>query len=872
MPSSQAMPRALLSARHPHPGILKIYHTLRLRRTTTQYDSNNCLGSRSRTFSLVSGPSTSLWRRARSDVDEVSLSAPAFEAPDKEDLTFTEALKMGALEMLYKHRKRQKPQDIYVKYPALGDSLYGKWQFLSLDEDTMRRESDIKASDGANLRLIDQPGNENDIQLWGCLLEFCHRRMGYEGVAMLWQSVLKKKTLHQVDGPLAQAFWGRILSAAVTNDAFLREVVDYAKWLYEEHNVQWPKLYTTVMRYMLPNGGADQVLQWHVTLASLYPVNEVDFAAVIKEHITIPNDKIQKSLRLLYKTGRHHTMYDLMIPYLYSQGHEFLARHWRRIFLLVNDGPKSSAARPFIRYLIAYYSGNTKFTNEEMAIANPAPKPSAGATDGFGSGSSKAAITGHNLSYLVNRVHGETFGINEKPYNDQLGAKWLASTWVSLDFAISVLYTMGVQEIGPLSLRAIAWRERLAQPLLSRFNQLTQLKIGITESSYARALRHHATVGDDEALKELVRSDIHPDIFDNKEAQHEVLADCLRVGEWTTYRLILKTMMAVSSDYMSIKSNQVLQSCLRQGNATMALRIMRELRAQKIGLTSAASHAVSSYVAQNLSPHRGTPGGRQQVDLYRSLCHELAYTRFPPAVQSWRALLFRLGREGRLDDLERVSLQVLGMFTSHRKSDRPMWACHKLDVPDILRIESPYEEFQELPRDLGLRRENHPLRLIFDGGMQNAIVRWGFHYTRYGAHGDATATAILNDTTAYHQTHDAPPSHYYFARGIRLLAMLRDQGLFYFERTIRKQVTLRLAELYRGGGRADYEWVGGNRRKTDRRRRNRLTLAEAKQLCDKAWGREGGVTPGLLELEATLWAVEAEDEVRAADKAGTELV
>lgn len=869
------MTRALRSGRHLHPGVSNFDHATTLLRAFAHCGrgpANHSAPGRRR-LSLATGLSAPLRKRAALENERLPLTAPAFQPPDDEDLTFSEALKMGALEMLYQRRKRTKPQPTRVNYPALGDSVYGKWQHLALDEEAMRRQVELKASSAVNLRLVDQPGNESDMQLWACLMEFCYRRMGYEGVVMLWQSVLRKKTLHQVDGPLPQAFWGRILSAAIKNDVFLLEVVEYAKWLYQEHNVQWPKLYSTVMRHMLPHGAMDQVLQWHVTLASLYPVDEAEFTQVMKENVIITNEGIQESLRLLYKTGPHRTMYDHIIPYLYSSGHEMLARQWRKVFLLVNDRPKSLAARPFLRYLLAYYSDKTRFTDEEMAVAGRSTVASANEPDDLSL--SNAADTVHNLRYLVNKVHGETFGIDEKPYNDQLGAKWLASTWVSLDFAISLLHTLGVREIGPLSIRAIAWRERLAQPLSNRIKQLAQWGIHVTESNYAQALRHYADVRDDEALQELVSSDIHPDIFDSEEAQHEVLTNCLRVGEWTTYQLILKTMMAVSSNHLSINSNKILESILRQGNGTMALNIMQELRSQGIGLTPDASYLVSSFIVQNLVPHRGPPEERQHVvDLCRSLCRELASTRFPPAVQAWRTVLLRLGREGRLDDLDRLSLEIIRMFASYRESNSPMWACPSVDVPAHIRDPSPYETFQELPRDLGLRRPNHPLRLIFDNKMQNLIVRWGFQYTRYDFHGEARATAVLKDNTAQRLTHNTNPNQYYFARGIRLMAMLRDRGLFYFEDTIRKQIKLRLIDLYRGQGKVDYEWVGGNKLTRHRRWRNRLTLAEAKQLCDKAWGREGpagGMTPSMLELERIISDVGMNDQVKSIHRAGQQL-
>lgn len=761
--------------------------------------------------------------------------------------------------MLYKHRERPK-HALYVNFPALGDPVYGKWQHLSLDEETLRRESDVKASTNASLRLIDQPANENDIELWACILEFCYRRMGYEGVVMVWQSVLKKKTLRQMNGRLAHAFWGRILSAAVTNDTFLREVIDHAWWLYQEYNLRWPNLWSTVMRYMLPNSDieAHKVLQWHVHLATLYPVKDEELTGLILKFITVPDTRIQKILQQLYKISPQHNMYDLIIPYLYSQGHEFLARRWRSLCLSVNDVPLSSAARPFLRYLMAYYT--TTLRDEEKAVARLSPEPSAAATDDLKP--PITASTNQNLKYLVNKAHGEVFGIEEKPYNDKLGAKWLASTWVSLDFAINVLHALGVQEIGPLSLRAIAWREKYARVLLGRLNQLAELNIRITESNYVRAVRHYAVSEDDKALGELVGSDIHPDVFDKEEVQDELVDSCVRAEDWTTYQLVLKTVMAGSSSHIYVNSNEILESSLRQGNGAIALKILRELRAQKIGLTPGASHLVSRFVVQHLSPHHGALEDRQYVDLHWSLCRELSSTPFPPAVQAWRTVLLRLGREGRMDDLERQSLEIMQMFMKFRESDNPKWACSKVDVPQIIRDPSPYEDFQELPRELGLRRENHPLRLIFGSSMQQFIIRCGFSKIPYNPAGEARAAAILNNTRVQPLTGRTSPSAYHFARGIRLIAMLRDQGLFHYRDSLRKQVTLRLIDLFRKQGRT--------KQSAARRWQNRLTLAEAKQLCDKAWGKETGpdtITPTLLELEQKINAAEVNDKLKAMEKA-----
>lgn len=777
---------------------------------------------------------------------------------EEEDLSFSEALKKGVAQVFAQQRAHKDVQVAPIKCPAPGSSLYGKWQSLSLDEERLTHESDINVSDSRIVRFVDQPGNEDDIKLWTCLLDFCSRRMGRDGVLMIWQSVFKRRNLHQVDGPLPQAFWKTVLNAALSSDAFLREVVIYAEWLDHAHNVQWPELYSTVMSYMLEGGEKSKVLRWNITLTPSFGPTKAEFLELMKTFITNPDRKVQTSLQLLYTYSVHRDMYDILIPYLYNEGHASLAMEWRKVFSRVNDNPTSVAARSFLRYLGAYYHPNIRFTDEELTVAglvssglqNKVPK----------SEPPETAITGQNLRYLINRAHGETFGIKEKAYNDNIGAKWFASSWVSLDFAINVIYTMGIQQIGPLSLQSIALREGTAQGVLHRIEQLRQLKIDLPESTYVQAIQHYAAVGDDEALQELLHSDIHPDIFNNDMAQHELLSSCLQVNDWKTYRLILRTRLAVLSDSIATASNHILEFFVLQGHGSMSLKVMQEMSSREMELTPTTSHLLSSFIIKNLSPHCTSEEPRRLVDLQISLCRQLAATRFPPAVEVWQTLLYRLGREQRLADLERLSLDIFRLFNDYTTSDQPMWISHMADIPQILRTESPYQYFQKLPRDLPLRHAKHPLRLIFDQNLQNSIIRWGFMYTNYGPDAEATAAATLSSFGNSNEDSLSPVS-FHFARGIRLLAMLRDRGLFIIETTVRKQTNLRLLDMYRGGGKASYEWVGGKTTFREIRRRNRLTLAEAKKLCDGAWGTEK-VTPSLVELEQSIENAERDDKVR----------
>lgn len=859
------MPRVLFSTRQSHQGISKFIWSLRGNvRGFVQHDRNRVAFALDRRASSVafSSPASSQFpasAKKASKAAEVIAVEDHVGVPEDEVTSFSQQLKEGIAGTVSRKHVLSASESPAVQYPDPGSDFYGKWQSLSLDHERLLVESDINASDSQLVRLIDQPGNESDIQLWSCLLEFCYRWMGRDGVIMIWQAVSKRRNLHQVDGALAQAFWGVILRAAVTSDTFLREVVAYAEWLLEDHGTPWPQLYTTVMSYMLSNRPRDEVLRWHMTLSPSFGPGEVEFVDMLKKFITHPESEMQKTLQLLYSWSTHRNIYDILIPHLYDKGHAHLARRWRLFLVVHGDNPASLAARPFLRYLGAYYP-QIQFSEEELAVAGLVLHGQQGSKHGtvLHSLHAEAAINGQNLSYLVNRVHGETFGIQEKPYNDRLGSKWFASTWVPLDFAISVVYTMGINGIGPLSLQSIALREGHAQGVLHRIDQLRQLNIRLPETNYVTAIRHYATVGDDEALQELLNCDIHPDMFDDEVAQEQLLNQCLNGEDWGTYQLLLKTRLAATSHSVAVSSDKILQSCARQGNGPMALALLQGLCSRNLRPAPMTSHMLSSFILQNLSSHAKGRNVRQHVDLQVSLCRQLSTTRFPPAVEAWQTLLYRLGREQRLIDLERLSLDILRLFANYAESDTPMWISHVADVPQILRFESPYQHFQKLPRDLPLSHESHPLRLIFDDRLQEAIVRWGFTRTKYSNEAEASALAILHGEDG----EPTEPADFHFARGIRLVAMLRDQGLRTHDMSVQKQVVIRLRDLYRGGGDALYEWIGGNPQLRMRRARNRLSLSEAKKLCDLAWGMQ--VVPSLPELMSVLEKAMRDDKLNEA--------
>ncbi len=263
---------------------------------------------------------------------------------------------------------------------------------------------------------------------------------------------------------------------------------------------------------------------------------------------------MQEALQSIYATSRHRQLYDTIIPFLWSHGYLFRALSWRSSLLIRDDKPTSGLSRPFLRHLAGYGEKNQlELSPEELAVSK-LHQPEEPQRDDDNSSS---------IFHFVNRIHGRAFGISEKSFNDRLGARWFASSWIPMDTAIGFVHDLGVAEIGPLSLQSIALREDSPAGILQRLEQLEKLQISRGQSNYVRAVRHLARVGDSDTLRELLNSDLHPDVFDDAGLQGQLLGASACGGDWKTYRLIFTARLAVSEGSLAAAASDLLRACSR---------------------------------------------------------------------------------------------------------------------------------------------------------------------------------------------------------------------------------------------------------------------------------------------------------------------
>lgn len=767
--------------------------------------------------------------------------------------------------------------------PMLNAQHYGKWRELVFDYDQLMFESGLippSLSSNRTRRSVDRPEHATDIGLWSAIFNFAQRRGDSDGALVVWREIFQRMQLHQVDGVVAQAFWQSVAEAAVDDEAFLESTWAYAEWMHDEHSTLWPSYYRTVVGHFLESEEYEHALHWHVRLSAHFAVPKRGFFDMLKDFLCDPDPELQDALQSIYITSRHRQLYDTIVPLLFSRGCSALARSWRETLIRHDDQPAAGASRPFLQHLAGYYP-EVDLSPQEQTIANTRPAqylpPPSTQTD------RKSADMPTNLFHLMNRVHGETFGIHEKAFNDKIGARWFATSWVSADTAINLVYSLGIEEIGPLSLQSIALREGTPAGVMRRLAQLEQCQIGIGQTNYARAIRHLAKVGDAETLHDLLHSTLHPDVFDDIVQQRYVLGSATFTGDWKTHRLLLAVRLAVSQDTLVTASNRLLLACLEQKKKSAVIKLLDEFSARGTELLPATCESVSRSIVADM-PRTLKPDTASDVDFYAAMCRRLAALRLPVATEAWRNILTILGRQGRLSDLEKVALDVVDQYVSLQatalpKSSPPAtetssapssdagsaFKVHIADVPDIVRGEGRQEVdlgYRLLPRDIPFNHPLHPLSLVFNQGMTEAIVRWYFH--RKSAYRQRRGVRRPN-RRAQPSQQPAPqatasgmgsnPHDFALAGGIRLLAMLRDRGVEIPVDSVKSEALVCIAALFGPQSMMTRYWQPA-------RSMNQLTLQEVKELCDAAWvgsgvpaGAKEALLPAVKVIENALEAI-----------------
>jgi hypothetical protein len=656
-----------------------------------------------------------------------------------------------------------------VRHPK---NQYGLWNEHLWTFEQLEFESnlDVDTEEQGGAKLLDRQGYREDLKLWACLLEYRKRIHGHSGVRTFWNAVQRRNLHLPTRGFLAEKFWPEFLSLGFQDHDLLEQICGYADKMLNEYRGRWTRFYIYIIQHFLVNGQGEKAVLWHRRLYKLHPPGPKAFAEMCRQ-VTF-KDGDMEALRRIYSCNNHRNAYAKVVPLLCEREDYNSALDWHFYFLRMGDLPSTSKmVEPLVHFLAIYDRSNALKVTKSLVDAGVSFAPSI----------SKDLKDNTKISReMMNLVHGQTFKVSVKKYNDGLGARWFATKWVSLDIAMNAVHALGVQEIGPLSLQALALRDPDPKSVVLRINQLRDLGISIGDSLFSRAVEHFARNRKYDLLEGLLNSDQHPDQLEDGPLQESLLASYARAKDWTKYRRTLEIRSLVSKSPAIERCNIVLRSHVTRGSRTAVMELLVDMQTSGTPVTS---KTIAHLIQYSLRPRQQgrrpmalagmrNRNTRNDLDMVIIILKQIMKSGSFVPILHWREIIRRLGMLGQFDDLQKLCRFLASWYGPLSSSFA--YQPRKFRLPAQVPTSHPL----------------HPLKMLFNVSLQKAIVEWGFIHSlkRQPVHLDSSWRSVTS--------RDTLPD---ISSGVVLLKQLNQNGVHINSKSVRSALFNRLITYYGPG-------------------------------------------------------------------------
>ncbi|KAI9734307.1 MAG: hypothetical protein M1834_002411 [Cirrosporium novae-zelandiae] len=544
----------------------------------------------------------------------------------------------------------------------------------------LQYESDLGRKSAPGKKLVDGPDRCTDWELWIRLLNFRRRTYGVSGVGDIWDGIYKRqdKFVLPTEGPQADALWGALIEAGFENEHLLNVVCEYALKLERLEGRKWQQLYVKVIGHFIQqrNGHA---YNWHKLLTRLNPPSLDEVRCVLKNGIFCMEGGSQ--FQMIYEDLGYRNLYNLIIPQLCHQGRLLEAATWHSYLMNHNDTPSDfKVTEPLLRHL--------KRTKQSFRLQEVSTEMVAAGIPLISQDSS-VHHEGIMSREFMNLTMGQARGIAPKTINDETYARFFATRSIPVNYIISGLKLLGVEELGPITLRELVLREENVKSITERLTQFENKGISIGTSTYARVIRQLAFEGRADLLQNLLDSDLHPDAFDDWKLQEKLLASYLKTKDLLQFGRTMAILLVDSSTDNKIMEtwNLRLRAQLNAGYFPLAIGTIEEMHQKRITVTQKSCIRMFWTLLRHRNPGRRPSATRIETDDLR-----LLITIWKRAVENgthliptaWKEAIRRLGMLGRFQELESLCFWLTA------------WYGHD------------------------------PLKAIFTPALQQAIVHWYF--------------------------------------------------------------------------------------------------------------------------------------------------
>lgn len=670
-----------------------------------------------------------------------------------------------------------------------------------------------------------------DARTWAECLQQKTRIGGWIGIRQIWAARDGVYDLPTSDTPDAEYLWATFF----TVPDLVLPVILHAVEVRRKTGHLHPRLYELCMGYWLPRERQiDQVPHYHHYFLVHLKLRKLPLRSLAHHGKQRFTSKSYAAFMEIYRTSNEKDVYDEIVPTLYVRGSVRLAQQWHTLCILRGDRPSPEvAAVPAIQKLQASISDPTDPKARLVSIYADRMK--------------------HGPSKLNNDLLRRLQGRDTAPvrFDDKLCAKLFATRSFSVESVIQGLAMVGVNEIGPLAVRAMATTAESNNVIKDSFEALKAAGIALQGTVFSLALEKFALDERWGLVRSMLSSDQHSDVYDDIGQQKELLAYYLENQDFEQAHRTLAIMSFFHNDMATESWNLLLQAQVAQVAHFQPHQIwhtLENMRQKRILVYTQTLVSIKSL----LRPRRRTrkPQNSSLLGKFDELRFVARIFLFvmenelgtvSPLI--WREIIRRYGMLGRLRELRRLLYKLFSLYapqrSEHDNLPRPPFQDSAISHLLGKSHSRPEATHWKSSKSMDQSYLEHPLRLLVPGALQQGLVVWGF---RQGILPNAPHERSMLGGAA-------PTKRFHWSVGLKIVVALRDLGLEVHDYNVIKALQALFIILF-GAGRSV------------KRENNRMSLAntisyaQMVEEVNEIWGAPLFVHPrnyGKAEVLAQMW-------------------
>jgi hypothetical protein len=616
---------------------------------------------------------------------------------------------------------------------------------------------------------------------FAAVLSRCERSHGQDGILEAWN--LLRQDHHQLptdSTPLADYLWGTFIK----HPELVRQVIEHAAALLRETNHTYPRLYTLVMTHWLPRD-AEKAWQYHrLMLAELQPkvLPLKELALYGQSGFTLT---AYETLLKIYRESDQRDLYDAVVLSLIKNGHMTMARTWHDCCVAREDLPSESIVKhPAIHILMA----------ESSMRSGPDATPETFAHDGHI----------YNEELMRGMKGRDTAPVR---FEDSFCARMFATRTFPPASIIQGLAMVGVNEIGPQAVLAMASRTQPLEDLSTRFGELKAAGIALQGCVYSLAIEKFAKDNNWKLVRSMLDSDQHPDVFDDAKVQQELLDYYIHKGDTVQAQRTLAILALFYNDSSPRAWNLLLQAHIRLTGPEHVTEVLQDMRFRDVMLSPESLMAIKRILGYRVKGHKPRTPVRGNFDSLRFVTRVyMSIVEFglgPIDPELWHEIIRRFGMTGRFKELRRLLLWLLCWYAPRSGVQFPI-----LPVPPFR--DAAYKKLQDRYHSrhyyfhydgmvVQADDENHPIRLLFPPSLIQGLIIWGFRaglLPNAPLEQDLLSPPMEKDHYRRRLLEQQTLQRKPWSIGLRTVVLLRDLGVHVHQHSVVKALQMQFVVLF----------------------------------------------------------------------------